>query len=75
MRGHPNAPECEDCGERVAPTARGVWRQVTGWVEQRDGGGAHGVSLPSSPLGYLCARCMSNRKNGHRGPDLFGGEW
>lgn len=55
---------CTFCGDRVNPTAPGTWRQITGWVEQRTGGGAHSIAMPGAPLAYACAACMFDVKHG-----------
>lgn len=53
---------CAFCGCAIRPLDPGTWRQVTGWVEHRTGGGAHAVSFPSAPHAYACRQCMFDRK-------------
>lgn len=58
------APACEFCGERCTGAAPGDWRQVVGWVQTRQGGGAHAVSQ-SEPTGRsACESCMALVRRG-----------
>lgn len=58
-------PACEFCGEKVTGLREGDWRQVIGWVQNRAGGGAHGVSK-SEPTGRVaCDECMALVRRGH----------
>lgn len=55
---------CIHCGGGVNPERLGVWREVTGWVQQRDAGGAHGV-YDQKPTGkYACETCMALIRRG-----------
>lgn len=57
-------PACEWCGVRVFPSRTGTWKQVTGWVQNREGGGAHGVTR-SEPTGrYGCEGCVALVRRG-----------
>ena len=60
----PSLYSCTFCGTAIKPLENGTWRQVTGWVEQRTGGGAHAIAYPSAPLAYACRMCMADRKLG-----------
>lgn len=55
---------CEYCGVEVRPSTPGVWREVTGWVEQRGGGGAHGVHAQLETGRYACPNCMALQRRG-----------
>jgi hypothetical protein len=69
---YPGQPCCDACGEPVDPGAPGVWRQVTGWVQNRRDGGANAVAMPSKALAWSCRSCMDRRRNGTLGmPSLF----
>lgn len=58
-------PACEFCGARLSGQRDGEWRQVLGWVQNRAGGGAHGVTK-QEPTGRLaCDGCMSLVRRGH----------
>jgi uncharacterized protein YodC (DUF2158 family) len=50
-------PVCETCNEPVDPNANGVFSLVVGWVQKREGGGAHGISGPEYLGRYRCRRC------------------
>lgn len=64
---------CQECGEEVNPKAQGTWRLVTGWVENRKGGGAHAIALPSPAQGYMCNACMivARAKPQDQTPSMF----
>lgn len=64
---HHGPPTCSACGDPVDPNAVGVWRQVTGWVQNRRDGGANAVSLPSAPHEWSCHPCMVRRREGTLG--------
>lgn len=38
-------PLCARCGKPVDTTESGHYSLVTGWAQNRDGGGAHGITL------------------------------
>ena len=67
MTQAPAALTCKDCDQPINPNLNGTWKQVTGWVETRSGGGAHAVSMPSAPHAWMCKTCMMIRKSGHYG--------
>lgn len=55
---------CEFCGTRVDPDGVGVFKRVTGWVQNKRGGHNGSISLPI-PVGGLCCRlCMDLMKHG-----------
>lgn len=51
----------------VNPNAPGVFRRVTGWVENRKSGGANAVSLPGPPTAFCCKPCMDVQRLGGPG--------
>ena len=55
--------KCHFCGDPVDPNQIGVYKRVTGWVENRKSGGAHAVALPSPPTGYACRICMEIKRS------------
>lgn len=57
-------PACEFCGTGVIVSRTGTWRQVTGWVQNRDGGGAHGVTQPVPTGRFACDGCMALVRRG-----------
>lgn len=57
-------PACEFCGVECTGARNGDFRQVTGWVETRAGGGAHGVTLPEPSGRVACAGCMALLRRG-----------
>ena len=56
--------ECSRCHLGIVPT-RPHWREVTGWLQARAGGGAHGVHLERPTARYLCVTCMGVLALGH----------
>ena len=55
---------CHFCGMTMNPTSLGVFKRVTGWVENRKSGGAHALSLPGPPTAYACKPCMDVQRMG-----------
>lgn len=53
---------CDVCGCAVNPEQVGVWRRVTGWVQNRRSGGANHIALPQPEPGLMCNACMEYRK-------------
>lgn len=49
--------ECSRCHIALAPAAP-HWREVAGWLQLRESGGAHGVHLERPTGRYLCVTCM-----------------
>lgn len=54
---------CAFCGKEVRPKGKGVARQVTGWIPNRKGGGAHHIMYqePSGKLAHVA--CLEAREN------------
>lgn len=46
------------------PNGTGVYKRVTGWVENRKSGGANAVSLPGPPTAFCCKPCMDVQRLG-----------
>jgi hypothetical protein len=58
-------PTCVRCGERVRPSAPGVWYEVVGWAENRGAtGGSNAVALKKPTGRYTCAVCMTLARKG-----------
>jgi hypothetical protein len=55
---------CLHCGREIRPDHPGVWREVLGWVQMRQGGGAHGVTAQEPTGRYGCQPCMELIKRG-----------
>lgn len=51
---------CDGCGDAVDPSKPGTWREVTGLVQARKGGGAHGVKNQAPTGRYFCKFCADN---------------
>ena len=49
---------CERCHCGLLPGAPGHWREVTGWTQQRNRGGANQVRHQVPTGRYLCDSCM-----------------
>ena len=58
---------CAFCGTGVNPREPGVWRKVSGWVQNRKQGGANSISLPEAEFGYACNICIDIAKSKGRG--------
>lgn len=56
--------ECEFCHEPVDVRAPGVHVLVEGWIENRTGGGAHGIRLAKRSVRYACKFCVDRRAQG-----------
>ena len=59
----------DDCGDRVNPNERAVWRRVLGWEqkglgESRRGGSDIKLRVPVVPPEYLCDRCFDRLSSG-----------
>lgn len=58
-------PRCDTCGERVKPSAPGVWYQCLGWAENRGAtGGSNAVAFKKPTGQYRCATCMVLARKG-----------
>jgi hypothetical protein len=57
-------PACEFCGQPCTGGRIGDWRQVTGWVQTRSGGGAHGIHDPQPTGRSACESCMGLVRRG-----------
>lgn len=55
---------CELCRATVDPNEIGTWKQVVGWVQNRNGGGTHSVAEPSRPMAYRHQMCQELRNRG-----------
>lgn len=55
---------CSFCGQRVDVTATGVFIKVEGWVQTRDGGGAHGVTFRRELGEYAHEACVKLHRMG-----------
>jgi hypothetical protein len=55
---------CDGCGEEVDPRAAGTFREVTGWVQARKGGGAHAIK-GQKPTGRFACRWCAERQFDH----------
>jgi len=65
---------CALCGEPVNPESVGVYQRTSGWVQRREGGGGHGVSLPEREAKWAHRHCVERAVRGllHQ-TELFGG--
>lgn len=55
---------CEFCKRELDVRDRGVFRYTSGWVMNRQGGGAHGVSLPKRENRWAHQLCVERMSNG-----------
>ena len=56
---------CEFCKRSIDPHEAGVHQYTTGWVKNREGGGGHGISLPTRLPRWACFGCMDRKLKGH----------
>jgi hypothetical protein len=71
---HTNRPEtkasiplkhpCAYCEKDVIPTARRVGREVTGWEQVREQGGANSIIARRETGRYACERCLGMVRQG-----------
>lgn len=54
---------CDYCGEGLRPDALGVAKRVTGWTENRKGGGANAIRFPETATGYAHTVCLEAAKH------------
>jgi len=54
---------CDFCHEPLRPEALGIAKRLTGWVENRKGGGAHAIRFPETPSGYAHTVCLEAAKH------------
>lgn len=63
---------CELCGNDLDTRADGVYQAIaSGWVMNRTGGGAHGVSLLVRADRWAHRYCVEERARGHAGQGSF----
>jgi hypothetical protein len=65
--GLPPLYTCFFCGDAINPRQAGVWRKVSGWVQNRKQGGVNSISLPEPEIGYACNVCIDIAKSKNRG--------
>ena len=58
---------CEFCKRSIDPHEAGVHQYTTGWVKNREGGGGHGISLPTRLPRWACFGCMDRKLKGTYG--------
>ena len=65
---------CEFCGDPLDVRRAGVHQMMSGWVENRKGGGAHAIRLPKRELRWACKTCVDKESSGlaRYQPSLFG---
>ena len=56
--GLPPLYTCQFCGDPINPRQPGVWRRVSGWVQNRKQGGANHIALPEAEIGFACNICI-----------------
>ena len=74
MIDYDQLPRCTFCNEAITkPLDPGVWRKVTGWVQNRKQGGANAVRFPSDALAYAHAICLETERlrGSFDQPELF----
>lgn len=57
-------PACLFCGDPVNPNQPGVYREVSGWEQQRIAGGANKITLAVRGDLYACRTCIDKKKSG-----------
>ncbi len=57
---------CQYCGKLVRPGEIGSYKRIVGWVQERKGGGAHGISEAKPTGEVMHEQCWTNKKlDGH----------
>lgn len=56
---------CDECREPIRVGAPGTFREVVGWVQFREGGGAHAIALERPTGRYVHRLCMELRRMNH----------
>jgi len=57
---------CEKCGKPLDTRATGIFQFTSGWVQQREGGGGHGISLPQrDPTRWAHRHCIESEARGY----------
>jgi len=57
-------PGCALCGRAVDPEAIGVYQWTAGWVQRREGGGGHGISLAKREPRWAHRDCVERAVRG-----------
>jgi hypothetical protein len=55
---------CEECSEPLDIREPGSHQFISGWVKNREGGGAHGVSLPKREHRWMHSWCVNKLSKG-----------
>ena len=65
---------CEMCGDPLDIRKPGVHQFVSGWIENRKGGGAHAIRMAQRVQRYACKFCVDREMAGAARwqPSLFG---
>ena len=56
--------KCEFCGHELDVRAPGVHQKISGWAKNREGGGAHGVSMPERENRFAHSVCVDSAARG-----------
>lgn len=55
---------CVFCGDKIDPQNRSVYRLVSGWERNRDGGGLNALALREPQDHWACHVCIDRKKRG-----------
>jgi len=72
--GLPPLYTCTFCGDPIDPRQVGVWRRVSGWVQNRKAGGANHIALAEPEIGFACNICIdikTSKSSGYQQDSLF----
>ena len=65
--------KCALCAEPIDNiNAPGVYQRTSGWVQRRDGGGGHAISLPERSPQWAHGYCVRAMVEGHWGQESLG---
>jgi hypothetical protein len=63
--------KCEFCQNDLDIEAPNVHQHISGWAKNRDGGGAHGVSLAKRENRYAHGTCVDAEGRGLTGQQMM----
>lgn len=56
--------KCDFCQRDIDTREEGTHQYTSGWVKVREGGGGHGISLPTRYKKWACAYCIDRATRG-----------
>lgn len=55
---------CAYCGDDIDTRGFGFFQFVSGWIEQRNKGGANAIALPKRKHSFACGICIDRLRHG-----------